>query len=374
MRCRWWLAPLLLGAVVLPSGWAAASVLWDGSASKGVGVFVGVECTQGTVSAVQDPTYGAVWKIFFPDGDTRCEVKGSTGYEFKNDGKEVYVSWRSRYDVADGTLRYVFQMKGYPDASHPLRANHPIVFGTEHNSLVLINYDLADKRHDVWKADITRTEWVSIALRMKMSDDPNVGFIELWFNGVKQTLTGGTDRYPANTFDAAQTRIKWGIYRSGQGPGDCTQYLATPKIGTTYEDVALGGSPGSAIDASAPPDASGRDAAVALSPDAAGGEPDGGERPDATVIGGSPDSRRPVSVGLDGNSDPGGAGTDEEPPPKPAGKGSGCAFGAHGPERSVVGIWAVLASLFVVGRRRRRGQAPPQWPGSVCAGREDVKR
>src|SRR4051812_10042706 len=86
-----WLAASLVAAGALPGWSAGAAVLWDGSASKGVGVFDGVECVQGTVTAVQDPSYGAVWRIFFPDGDKRCEVKGSPGYEFKNDGGEVYV-------------------------------------------------------------------------------------------------------------------------------------------------------------------------------------------------------------------------------------------------------------------------------------------
>src|SRR5579859_1529817 len=233
------MAALPLLVVAVP---ARAALLWDGSASKGAGVFLGVECVNGMVTVAQDPSYGAVWKIFFPNGDERCEVRGSNGYEIKNDGSEIFVGWRSRYDVADGTLRYVFQMKGYPAAGMGLQSNHPVVFATEHTNLVLINYAIGDTRHDVWQSTISRTDWVSIVLHMKVSSDPAVGFIELWWNGAKQQLTNGSDRYPANTFDGGQTLVKWGVYRGGQGPGDCTQYLDDPKIGSTYDDVAPTGS------------------------------------------------------------------------------------------------------------------------------------
>src|SRR4051794_21188031 len=327
-----WLGAALLATAALPGWSAGAAVLWDGSAGKGVGVFDGVECVQGTVTAVQDPGYGAGGRIFFPHGDKRCGGKGSPGYEFKNDGGEVYVGWRSRYDVADGTLRYVFQMKGYPTAGKPLQANHPIVFGTEHNRLVLINYDLADQRHDVWKADITRTDWVSIVLHMKMSDDPKVGFIELWFNGAKQMLTGGIERYPANTFDAGQTRIKWGVYRGGQGPGDCIQYLASPKIGAAYEDVAPSGSSRPPGDASVPPQPDRVDASsLPASPDAA-------DRPVAPL-----DARaRVVDAGVDDPPDAG-----DQPPPSAGGAkhpaGGGCAIGDHRQGRSGALGWTLLA-------------------------------
>src|SRR3954447_486758 len=113
-------------------GAARAAVLWDGSASKGLGVFQGVECVNGMVTTVDDPAFGKVWKFFFPDGDKRCEVKGSKGYDIALD-TEIYVGWRVKYDVALGSLRYVFQMKGYPPPA--LQSNHPVVFGTEQNNL-----------------------------------------------------------------------------------------------------------------------------------------------------------------------------------------------------------------------------------------------
>src|SRR4051794_33907540 len=91
-----------LGVGLLAGRTAHASVLWDGSASKGLGVFVGVECVNGTVTVADDPAFGKVFKFFFPDGDARCEVRGSKGYDVQLD-TEIYVGWRVKYDVALGT-------------------------------------------------------------------------------------------------------------------------------------------------------------------------------------------------------------------------------------------------------------------------------
>jgi hypothetical protein len=118
------------------------------------------------VTVDNDVAFGPVWKFFFPNGDTRCEVRGSKGYEIQQN-TDIYVGWRVKYNVALGTLRYVFQMKGYPPPA--LQANHPVVFGTEKNNLVLINYDLQDQRHTIWQSPITRDQWLTVVLHMYMS-------------------------------------------------------------------------------------------------------------------------------------------------------------------------------------------------------------
>jgi hypothetical protein len=305
---------------------ARATVLWDGDAAKGVDVFEGVECTKGTVTVDSDPMYGPVWKFFFPDGDTRCEVRGSKGYDIQP-GAEIYVGWRVKYEVALGTLRYVFQMKGYPPPA--LQANHPIVFATEQNNLVLINYDLHDQRHTIWQTPITRGAWQSVVVHMKMALDPTVGFIELWYDGAKQTFAGGMDRIPANTFDAGRTLVKWGIYRGGQGPGDCYEYLSRPRIGTTYQDVAPEGTTTAAPDGAAPATAD----AAPPTPDAAVDQPSGPAvdpaPPPAPVV-----APRPTA-----------------PPPPPS--SHGCQM-APGGRPSLLALLALLLLSGRPGRRRRR--------------------
>jgi hypothetical protein len=315
--------PFVLLASVSP---ALAAVLWDGDAAKGTDVFDGVECTGGSVTVASDPAHGPVWKFFFPDGDTRCEVRGSKGYDVQQ-GTEIYVGWRVKYDVALGTLRYVFQMKGYPPPA--LQANHPVVFATEQDNLVLINYDLKDQRHTIWQKPITRGGWQSIVLHMKIALDPTVGFIELWYDGAKQTFTNGMDRIPANTFDAGRTLVKWGIYRGGQGPGDCYEYLARPRIGTTYDDVAPEGSSGPADGGGSPPLAA----------------PDAAPAVDAPVT--TPPAPVDASAAPPGQSPPVDAAPGAPPPPS----SHGCQLGGRA-SATPLGVVAVALLLL---RRRRRG-------------------
>jgi uncharacterized membrane protein YgcG len=364
-RFRDWRLCALVTCVVGFAAPARASVLWDGDASKGVSVFKGLECKQGTITVETDVAFGPVWKLFFPDGDTRCEVRGSKGYVIQQN-TDIYVGWRVKYDVALGTLRYVFQMKGYPPPA--LQSNHPVVIATEQNNLVLINYDLQDQRHTIWQSPITRDQWMTVVLHMYISKDPTVGFIEFWFNGVKQKFLDGSEKIGANTFDAGITDVKWGIYRGGQGPGDCIQYLGSPKIGTRYEDVApaVGGvvaqppvdAGGSEDDAGA--DASGNgETTGGAGGKGAGSGGSGGSSAEAGGASGAPGGGGGSSGNAgSGGSRPraGGTGGDKPAPTEPAGGNSGCAIARRRGETSAFA--SLLLTLAVVWAARRRTRAP----------------
>jgi MYXO-CTERM domain-containing protein len=343
---------------------ARATVLWDGDASKGVGVFKGLECKQGMVTVENDVAFGPVWKFFFPNGDTRCEVRGSKGYEIQQN-TDIYVGWRVKYNVALGSLRYVFQMKGYPPPA--LQSNHPVVFATEQNNLVLINYDLQDKRHTIWQSAITRDQWLTVVLHMYMSKDPKVGFIEFWFNGVKQKFLDGSEKIGANTFDAGITDVKWGIYRGGQGAGDCIEHLGSPKIGTIYEDVAPGGGGGGTMTPPPPNDAGGApmpivDAAAEVNGEGGasgtgGGGPGAGGSATGGATGGGGSGGSPAAGGTGGASPVRGTGgaaatggtRGEDPAPS---SGGGCTT-TNARDGSPAGSTAALALLLLLQRRRR---------------------
>jgi hypothetical protein len=374
MRHEAWLRTGACLFAVAAASHAQAAVLWDGDASKGTGVFKGLECVAGKITVDQDPKYGPVWKFFFPDGDKRCEVRGSKDYVI-TENTDIFVGWRVKYDIALGSLRYVFQMKGYPPPA--LESNHPVVFATEQNNLVLINYVPGDKRKTIWSSPIEHNKWMTVVLHMKMSKNPATGYIELWFNGQKQKFSDGSDRIPANTFDAGITDVKWGIYRGGQGPGDCMEWLGSPKIGTTYEDVAPGESGGSAGDAAVVPvvDASaaggsGGDADAAGTTGGSGGAGTGGELGAsggatgagsggaASGSGGGGTGGSAGGAGSGGRSGSGGAprtgGSGNSSGPAEPSSSSGCTIGGaiSGAPAAAAGI--ALAAL-AWRRRRRRG-------------------
>src|SRR5436190_20520909 len=107
---------LVVAALALVAGSAEASLIWDGDASKGTGVFGNLNCdSPGTVTAVSDATQGLVWRYDKPAADPRCESHGiSVGgskYVF-SDGGTYYFGWRNRLsNLADNNAN--FQWKSY---------------------------------------------------------------------------------------------------------------------------------------------------------------------------------------------------------------------------------------------------------------------
>lgn len=88
--------------------------------------------------------------------------------------------------------------------------------------------------------------WEKIILRVKMSADPTAGFVELWYNGLKQRLISGQERYYFKTldlgrnWDEASPNILYAQqYRSATMTlGEVTIYHDNYKIGNTYNSVA----------------------------------------------------------------------------------------------------------------------------------------
>jgi hypothetical protein len=77
--------------------------------------------------------------------------------------------------------------------------------------------------------------WNRFVLRLKISRDGTVGFIEFWYNDEKQTLKNGAQRYYGRTLDAEYCDPKWGVY--GGDAQLITNYVGGLKIATTYDLV-----------------------------------------------------------------------------------------------------------------------------------------
>ncbi len=85
--------------------------------------------------------------------------------------------------------------------------------------------------------------WEKIILRVKMSTDEKTGFVELWYNGAKQTLASGNQRYYLKTLDAGRNwdgktpNILYAQhYRSREMTlGEVSVYHDNYKIATSYE-------------------------------------------------------------------------------------------------------------------------------------------
>src|SRR5687767_13035470 len=150
-------APLLV-ASVLGGASAEATLIWDGAASRGTGVFkiVGSNCgSPGSVSPASDGTWGTVWRYNKPEGSGRCESHGisvnGSGYVFR-DGSSYYLGWRSRLtSTADNNAN--FQWKAYPtDGS---LQNWPIVLKIISNRITMIQRQPNNVVRTVWSAPVS---------------------------------------------------------------------------------------------------------------------------------------------------------------------------------------------------------------------------
>jgi hypothetical protein len=61
--------------------------------------------------------------------------------------------------------------------------------------------------------------WYDLTYRVHLSQDPGEGFVEVWLDGVQQTLAGGGTRAYGQTIQTDHTYLKAGIYRSVASTG-----------------------------------------------------------------------------------------------------------------------------------------------------------
>ncbi len=72
----------------------SASILWDGSASRGKSAVWNVLNLDGTgteINVIEDSEYGQVWSFHKPKGAHRCEGHGAKGFEAKEGSHSLLV-------------------------------------------------------------------------------------------------------------------------------------------------------------------------------------------------------------------------------------------------------------------------------------------
>ena len=326
-----------LAALVI-SGPAQATLLWDGDASKGLGVFKEVQDFNGPITVVDDPTYGKVFKFVCNDnGSTkaRSEVSWMTGIVLDTKNGDYYVAWRSKWGplpTKSGKWQVLSQIH-----HDPVGLGGPVPFGLSVPGDGKMHFNAQDptgRSYSMWDHALPLNEWHRYIVHTKMGETLETGYCEIWFDGVKQKLTNGMDRIGcAMSRPNAGSHWKWGVYRSGAGGpiGQSVHYLQRPMLGTTLEDVL--------DDGGAPVDAGAADSGAALV--------DAAVEVDATATGGSSGTG---GAGTGGRSGTGGSAPPaDEPSSRPA-KSGGCSVGGA----ALPGMVAPLALAALVQRRRRR--------------------
>ena len=219
---------------------AQASLIWNGDASGGTGIFGNLNCdSPGSITAVSDATQGLVWRYNKPSGSNRCENHGisvnGSRYVFGNN-TTFYMGWRNRLSsLANNNAN--FQWKSY--GSHI--QNYPVLIKQISNKQTL-QYRAPGESccRTIWTGSPAANQWNHQVLAIHTGSTTTSGWIEFWFNNVQQTLAGGVTRYPGRTLDDIN-EPKWGIY--GASDQSMSNHVDGLKVGTTYADVAQDGPP-----------------------------------------------------------------------------------------------------------------------------------
>ena len=309
-------ARLLVLALLLAPSVARAEIIQSVDGLPGMGT-----CPNGDLSWFDDPTEGQVIRVRVAENSSggnseRCEFVGGGGGRLAV-GQTVFIGWRSRLEgPAASAWNGIFQLK-----CHGVHvADQPLVLDMRGDRMTLRNHeDIGGQEtpRTVWSVPHPGNRWFSIVLKVHYSESRTEGYVQVWYDGVLQTLANGTTIHHGQTWDGSENNMHWGWYRADDVNGPAFHYIKRPRIATTYAEAAPAGEAtpvdGGAMDAGPAADAgveAGVDAAPEALPPADGAGATGGS-------GGS---------GAGGNAGSGGSGGN-------AGGSSGNAGGTSGGSR-----------------------------------------
>lgn len=211
-----------------------ADVIWKADPSKGTASFGQLNLEGGaTITVVDDPTYGKVFRCYHPPSSGRCETSHLPGDLHAKEGDLWYIGWRFKVEMPQNqTDNAVFQWKSYPSG----KQNWPIILKHMSGTMTLLYHNPNYQSEYPWKTATVTDKWISIVLAIKVSRDPKAGYMEFWHDGAQQTLSNGATRYPGRTLDDGFNDPKWGIY--GASGATMTNYVVGMTIATTYAEAA----------------------------------------------------------------------------------------------------------------------------------------
>jgi outer membrane biosynthesis protein TonB len=169
-----------------------------------------------------------------PDtGSQRSEVSGPTFDE----GQDLYIRDAIRVP-ASNTFSAPWQIiqqlheedwSGSPGMAVFLDNKHALKLGA------------GDGSPTFWQGPtLQANQWYDLVYRVKLSQSPSTGFVEVWLDGVQQTLANGQTRIYGQTIQAAQTYLKAGIYRSKSSTGTSVVEHDAIVVGTSLAAVGAG--------------------------------------------------------------------------------------------------------------------------------------
>lgn len=169
-------------------------------------------------------------------GDTRSELR--SGVELFS-GEDVYVRFQVRlskeFPVEEsptvwGELIWQLHQEG-------TSASPPLALGIR--DVGKGKYVLEDTNGTVWWSgpEIDYETWHEFVIRVNHSQNPLVGFAEVWMDGVQQKMTGSVNRYYGATLLDDFNYPKAGYYRDNDMTGTGSLDLAGYRIAKSLSDL-----------------------------------------------------------------------------------------------------------------------------------------
>ncbi|MBC9712887.1 hypothetical protein H9Y04_09915 [Streptomyces sp. TRM66268-LWL] len=219
--------------ILLASSPANASVIWDGDASRGTGVFSSILCDSPGSVVAQDNNdgRGTVFKFNKPLGLERCEAHGITvggsRYTFKNNST-YYIGWDTSTNTDDAAT--IFQWKSYGTGDQQ-QQNYPVLMKVEGGVLKLFHIEVGEKWTLKWSTPVAVSTYKRIVLGIHTSTDASSGWVEAYYNGTKVASFSG------RTWDDLGNDTRFGTYGSEVQDKRVINWIDGLKVGTTYGDV-----------------------------------------------------------------------------------------------------------------------------------------
>jgi hypothetical protein len=170
-----------------------------------------------------------------PDtGSERAEVSGPSFYE----GQDLYVRDTIRVPSssnADTGWQLIQQLRENDWCCSPGMA----VFLDDDREL---SVGPGDGDETFWEGpELAPERWYDLVYRVKLSQDDDQGFVEVWLDGAQQQMDNGETRIYGQTIQRPSNYIKAGVYRSSSSTGVTVVDHDNVIVGTSYAAVMAAG-------------------------------------------------------------------------------------------------------------------------------------
>ena len=169
-----------------------------------------------------------------PDtGSQRSEVSGPT---FK-EGQDIYIRDSIRVPSTN-TYSTPWQIVQQLHEEHWTGSPGVAVFLENDRSLEI---GAGDGSPTFWRGPVLQSNrWYDLVYRVNLSQSSSQGFVEVWLDGVQQSLVNGQTRIYGQTMQMPETYLKAGIYRSKSSTGTSIVEHDAIAVGTSYAAVTAG--------------------------------------------------------------------------------------------------------------------------------------